>query len=821
MKTSRREFVIGTAAGGITLASGAVLRFKDAVADSSFVGAPRITQERVAAAACSPFRPYRSKTTPTEEATTWVQIDLGSSKSFEVIHLCPDSKPNIAGHGFPRRCRIETSEDPGFKSRTLLADCTKTDIPDPSNQVVELSFPQAKGRYVRLTATLLRGEKYILPPAQPSRESFLALSRIEVLSAGYDLALGRPVLVDEVYGNEADAAQLTRPLRPQGEGVITDNPQNVTASDTWKPVPYLAEAPRGGVELGEGLFKTTLQNNVRYLLDSYTKDDLLRHFRQRAGKQPIVAAAAPTQVVPIQEDVNIWPDLHPGSNAGRFLMGAGNALRWLDDPQLRQRMNDVVDGIAECRQSNGYIMAYPEETLFDVERGAYTRSWVTHGLIEAGVAGNPKAFELLRGYYDWYNQMPYLPQALRRCGFGPQGTAANTRMYFTPVGKPQDLQIVQRYLQENYWLDDLVARKPEAIWQYPYDRPHCYLVTCLEPYLDLYRATGDRRYFDAARGGWELFRENWENVGGSLSIIESVEKDCPPKSHSLYRPMGETCGSAFWMLLNQRFHLLSPEEETYVAEIEKSIYNVLLANQVGSKGIRYHSMLVGKKEPAQSVNSCCEVVGTRLLSSLPEFIYSIAPDGLYVNLFEPSAINWEHQGKSLRLEMHTSFPKSPQVRLQVTTDGPVQAKIRVRTPSWAAGPMEIEVNGERAATGMPGSYVTLERKWRQGDAISFVLPMALRMTPYIGVDQIAGHQRFALEYGPLLMAVVNGADGTLLLNSDEDPSNLLKQFSAMKDEPLHFKTSSGLGWMPGFKIIPYFEVADEPFSCFPVVTFAS
>jgi DUF1680 family protein len=157
-------------------------------------------------------------------------------------------------------------------------------------------------------------------------------------------------------------------------------------------------------------------------------------------------------------------------------MGAANTLHWIDDPELRSRMNAVVEGIAECRQRNGYIMAYPEDTFFVSERGAYTRSWLTHGLIEAGIAGNERAFELLRGYYDWYNSRPFLSQALRGCIQGGQGMVANSRMYFTPVGQPEDIQTLQRYFQENYWMDDLAAYRPDAVWQYPYDRPHVYLL---------------------------------------------------------------------------------------------------------------------------------------------------------------------------------------------------------------------------------------------------------------------------------------------------------------------------------------------------------
>lgn len=814
MSTTRRQFIGATAAGGITAALSSVVFDKArAAAESQHI--PGATGERIAATTAPKFRPYRSKTSTTVEATTWVQVDLGEVKSFDVVKLYPVSDPGIGGSGFPLRFRIEAADDATFSTRSLIFDHTQADFPNPNDRVLQLSARKNSGRFVRLTATRLGGKRN--PPgfgptvpeamigAAGEKAGYLSLAKLEVMSKGEDLALGRPVTVDEALGSPRRANRLTRASRPNGEGVVTNNPRNVTAEKTWQPVPYRAEAPRAGVQV-EGLFKAALQNNVRYLLDSFTVEELLRPFRQRAGKP---AGNSKPRSTPL---AYLWEESLAGSNAGRFLMGAGNTLRWMEDAGLRSRMNEVVDGIAECRQSNGYIMAYPENMIFDSEKGAYTRAWVTHGLIEAGYAGNRKAFGLLRSYYDWYNKAPYLPQVLRRCSFGPQGTVANTRMYFTPVGKAQDLQVVQRYMQEDYWLDQLIARNPDAIWQYPYDRPHSYIVTFLEPYLDLYRATGEQRYLEAARGGWELFRDNWQNVGGSLSIIEGP--DCPPKSNSLYQPLGETCGNAFWMVLNQRFHLLNPDDERYVAEIEKSIYNVLLPNQAGGEGIRYYSMLVGQKSLPQANNTCCEGQGTRLLGGLPEFIYSIAADGVYVNLFEASTLDWEHAGRKLRLEMRTQFPRDAKVRLAFGTQQPVSLKLRVRAPSWAASAVELVVNGQPAAVGQPGSYVTLDRLWKDGDIVEFTLPMELRMTKYTGVDQVQGLERYALEYGPLLMAAIDAADAQLQLRDAESPLELLQKLKPVKERPLHFKFGAvfhEIVWAP------YYEVGAQAFSCFPVI----
>lgn len=818
MQTSRRQLIRASALGSMGLAASPLLKIDWAMANDDASGSvPGATGELMATSASSFYRPYCSRFSTTSETTTWVQVDLGSTQYIDAVKLHPFCRPHWpAGDGFPLRFSIECSDDANFASRLPLVAWTRTDYPDPESRIVEFPTKKAAGRYVRLTATRLRAKKpstllvgFLSPDARKSYmdllddSHFLALSKMEVLAKGIDLALGRPVTVDRAYGNANDARQLTRAPRPQGEGMVTDNPHNITLARDWRPVANRARTPLAGVTLRDGLFKSALESNTRYLLDSFTADDLLRPFRERAGKPLPPATRTPHP---------FWEQALAGSNAGRFLMGAANTLRWMEHTELRSRMSAVVDGIAECREPDGYMMAYPEDTFFYSERGAYTRAWVTQGLIDAGHTGNAKAFELLRGYYDWYNRQSFLPQALRRCGFGPQGTVANTRMYFTPVGKPIDLQIVQRYMQENYWLEDLAARKVDALWQYPYDRTHCYLINFMEPYLDLYSATGAQPYLEAALGGWDLVRENWQNVGGSITLHEMAE--CPPKAYPLYDSRGETCGSAFWMLLNQRLHLLYPQEEKYVAEIEKSIYNVLLANQAGSRGIRYHTRLLEKKEGPRCTNTCCEGQGTRILGSLPEYIYSIADDGIYVNLFEPSSIQWQHGSDTLQLEMRTEFPRSPQVQLELHATTPVAAKINIRTPSWAAGAMNILVNGKPAATGAPGSFAVLDRQWSQGDTISFTLPMAIKLTKYSGVDQIAGRDRFAVEYGPLLMAALGTADAVIKTESNADAIDVLTQLQPKPGYPLHFTLPRHIFYAETVWK-PYFMIEDESFSCFP------
>jgi DUF1680 family protein len=396
---------------------------------------------------------------------------------------------------------------------------------------------------------------------------------------------------------------------------------------------------------------------------------------------------------------------------------------------------------------------------------------------------------------------------------------ANTRVYLSPVGKPADIQIVQRYFQENYWLDGLARRDETMVWQYPYDRPHNYLLTDIEAYLDLYRATGDRRYLEAVSGAWELYHDDWEHIGGSIAITEFGE--FPPHSYRLtaqseFCETGELCGSSFWTFLNQRLHLLDPDKERYVTEIEKSIYNVGIANQYYGKGLFYHARLVGKKGDRQvgyCTNSCCEGQGTRLIGSIPEHVYTIAPDGLYVNLFTPSTIVWsQDSSENFKLAMRTTFPDDPHVEMRLDLAASRHFVLRVRTPSWAIADMTIQINGKTAGAGKPGSYVILDRTWQSGDTVAFTLPIGFRLTRYAGVDQIADGERYALEYGPILLAVVGRNDARLRVEGGPADA-LARQLKPIESQFLHFAIDAN----PEHRYAPYYAIKDETFTCFPVI----
>lgn len=815
MSLSRRSFLkVSGSLGGTLILTHAVepAALLALAADPGL--APYLSGQRMAATPATDYRAYRSKVVHDPSITTWVQVDLGKGIGIDEVLLYPANErmypgrdQYYAGEGFPLRFRIEASDEPEFAHPRLIADLTAADFPDVGDNITKFSTTKTRARYVRLSATKLRPVKIAsagdgpLGVAKDSPDFTLTMAKIGVLSDGKDVAVGCRVTGDATHSIAEELCQLTRAAREDGEQIRWDNPHHVTDPVSWKPVKCAAHTPTTGVTLGDGVFRAAMEKNIDYLLDSFSTDELLRQFYERTGKI--------TGYVP-SDNSRFWEEDLAGSNAGRFLMGAGNTVRWIEHPELSRRIQLIVEGIDACKEPNGYMMAYPADTIFYSERAAYTRAWLTHGLLEAAYAGNAKALPLLRGYYDWFNdQTKILPELLRGAVQGGQGMIANTRVSLSPVGKPADAQVIQRYFEEPAFLAGIARKEERQIWQYPYDRPHCYLLTNLEAYLDLYLATGEPRYYDSVLGAWELYQKNWEQPGGSISIIE-FQRD-PPQSNYLHKELGELCGNSFWVFLSQRFHHLHPDEERFVGEIEKSIYNVAIANQDGTYGLRYHTHLEGTKEKSTRINSCCEGQGTRLLGSLPEHIYSLADDGIYLNLFEPSTINWENKSGSFKLTQKTKFPADLSVVCSLEMGSSTQATIRVRIPAWASQDMELVVNGQSAGRGKPGTYLPLSRLWSNGDTIAFTLPASFRASKYLGADQISGATRFSLEYGPLLYAVTGKSK--IVFDQFSGSQDLIASLEPVEGQPLHYRIRGNAE----LAVMPYWQVDKEEFTCFPAI----
>ena len=545
-------------------------------------------------------------------------------------------------------------------------------------------------------------------------------------------------------------------------------------------VEYRINKPMGGVQLTGGALKDAFENNVNFL-KKFDMDRMLYWYRVHKGK--------PAPGVPYAGDAGHFENNLKGQTAGEFMMGAGTALLWQEDETLRAMVQGLIAEMDECRDEDGFIIPIPREQFDTKEYPNYTRAWITFGLLDAGYAGESQAFELARDMADYFNHCNVLPY-VKDLNLGFQGILANTRMYDAPNGKWEDMQVAIDHYQETWWLKQVIAGDHRAIYDHPGNHPHSTLLTTLEGYLDLYRATGEAIYIDAVKSALHMYEDKWQHVGGGINMCEfdTYWPGCnwlSPK-HSY----NELCSTNFWILLNQRMHLLFPDEAHYVDEMENSIYNVLLAAQVGDVGYHYLNFLERTKDYRYLDRAtCCASLGTRLAGLLPQFVYSYAENDVYVDLFAQSRAELPN-GVTLRTE--TNMPEDGHVKIVIEkVEHPV--KLHVRIPRWSVQ------DGK--------SYYEIHSDVKAGDVFEYDFAFSLKTTRYTGGEELVGKERWAVEYGPLLYAAMGAPNPVSVAFDPEKP----EKWFTKNGKKLILKGDTRHEYWA------YKNIHDEPFSVYPVV----
>jgi hypothetical protein len=150
---------------------------------------------------------------------------------------------------------------------------------------------------------------------------------------------------------------------------------------------------------------------------------------------------------------------------------------------------------------------------------------------------------------------------------------------------------------------------------------------------------------------------------------------------------------------------------------------------------------------------CCNATGVEEHAKYNDSIYFHSADGLYVNLFIASELDWKQ--RNLRVRQITRFPETASTEISIDPAAPTRFALHLRIPSWVAGFPTIRVNGKVSeVSAAPGSYATILRTWNTGDRVQLDLPMAPRLEPLSGDET-----QQAILYGPLLLAGEFGAEG--------------------------------------------------------------
>lgn len=529
------------------------------------------------------------------------------------------------------------------------------------------------------------------------------------------------------------------------------------------------------VTLLDGPFNDAMQRDADYLL-KLDPDRFLYYFRLTAGLKP----KAPVY--------GGW-EAQVGRMLGHYVSACAMMYASTRDSRFSERITYIVNEIQGCQHANGngYVGGIPEgKRVFseleagkvDVDRGRLNgvhAPWYMMHKLFAGLrdaylyCGNENAKTSLIGLSDWACDLlrgldePRFQKMLESEYGGMNEVLADV---YGLTGDRKYLIVAERF-NENAVLDPLMRREDD-LCGLPGDTELAKLMgrsTGLHANTQLAKLVGLARLFEVTdkrdfRIGSNFF---WEEVARKRSYVTGGNSD-----NEHFFPIGdmgkhlsagsaETCNT--YNMLKLTHHLFCWDARAEFADFyERALYNHILGSQDPETGMMtyYYSLKPGHfKTFSTPFDSfwCCVGTGMENHSKYGDSIYFHNRRGLYVNLFIASELNWKERGLKIRQE--TRFPEEDTTRLVVSCDGPVEANIRIRHPRWATAGLAVTINGKRYQTAnKPGSYMSLRRIWRNGDAVQVSIRMELHVEPMPDDPT-----KISILYGPIVLAGILGTEG--------------------------------------------------------------
>lgn len=447
-----------------------------------------------------------------------------------------------------------------------------------------------------------------------------------------------------------------------------------------------------------------------------------------------------------------------GEHVGKFLFSASKTYAYSHDPQLRQLMDGIVRTYIGCQLADGYLGTYLEKdrwTAWDV----WAHKYAIIGLVNYySVTGYQPALEtaeraadlICRTFGDEGGRRDLMP-AGEHDGLAPGSILEPMVDLYRYTGNPKYLAFC-RYILRAFEQPD----GPRIVSQLEKygdvtkvgDAKAYEMLSCLLGMLKYYKLTGEEKYLRVPETAWRDIVGHRLYITGTASDHEVFVQSGVLRATNEDK-MGEGCVTVTWIQFNLSL-LQITGEMSYAAEIERSVYNHLLAAESPQTGcVSYYTALQGVKPyRCDQGYSCCLSSVPRGISLIPELIGGKIDGVFSVLLYENGVATTD----SLVVRSRTRFPAEGAVQFEIEPARKADFTINFRVPEWS-DKFEAVVSGERYE-GRKGEMLAIKRVWAAGDVVTVTFDMP--------VEVLSGGITFpnsvAIKRGPQVLAVDRGLD---------------------------------------------------------------
>jgi DUF1680 family protein len=584
------------------------------------------------------------------------------------------------------------------------------------------------------------------------------------------------------------------------------------------------------VRLLDGPFRDAQIRDQKYLLE-LDPDRLLHNFRVTAG--------LPSSA----ERLGGWEDPKGelrGHSVGHFLSACALMYASTGDARFKDKAAYIVAELAKVQQAmpskgfhEGYLSAYPEEFFDRVDKGIrvwapyYTLHKIMAGLLDMYLhCDNRQALDVVTKTADWVKfRVDRLTDEQQQAALNTEHGGMNEVLanLYGVTGNQEYLRLAYKFNHKRLF-DEWAGGVDKLDGLHGNTQFPKVIGAARE-----YELTGEKRYYDIAQFFWQRVALHRSYViggntdGESFFPIDQFSKHLGPSTT-------ETCNTYNMLKLTRHLFSLEPSVQT-MDFYERGLYNQILASQDPATGMMtyYVPLRPGAFKTYSTPNSsfwCCVGTGMENHAKYGDTIYFHDDKSLYLNLFIPSELKWKDKGLIVRQE--TRFPDEETTKLTMQSQKPTRFALKVRYPSWAQSGITLMVDGKNVPVhDKPGSYVSVEREWKNGDTVQVRLPMSLRLEATPDDPKVV-----ALLYGPIVLAGdlgKEGLDNKVRYGPSAPPigrvpsiavpafvcdvKNVLAKVKPVQGEPLNFRTT-GIGLPQDVKLIPFYKAFDDRYSVY-------
>lgn len=487
----------------------------------------------------------------------------------------------------------------------------------------------------------------------------------------------------------------------------------------------------------------------------------------------------------------------------KVIQGISYLLEIHPDPALKERMDSLINLIAEAQMPDGYLYTAREVNPLHPLDWSGLERWVNVEKLSHELYCSGHLFQAAAANYVATGDKKLLNVAIKNANLlcrtfgwgklekypGHPEVALGLVSLYRVTGDKKYLDLAKFFLDVRGPGGNPYEQAQKKVVDQRKAVGHAvragYLYSAM---ADVSALTGDEAYLNADNYIWRDIVSTQLYVTGGVGSTSNGEAFGQPYQLPNMTAYNETCASIANVYFNERM-FLSHGDGKYYDVLARTLYNALLSG-LSLKGDQffYTNPLKSKGQFERSSwfgCSCCPTNLARFIPTIGSYFYATQGDQIYINLYGANKADIPLKKQTIHLTEQTDYPQSGNITIHITPESSQNFTIKLRIPGWVVDKpipsdlytfrkelsvaYSIRVNGKSMHPQIENGYALIPRIWHKGDKIEIHFPMEVQMIE-------ANHQvksdrdRIALQRGPLVYCI-EGPDNPddHVLNMAVDP----------------------------------------------------